>query len=273
MTATIAQKEARRADQMRMQRELILGNYKEPLLEVEEGKGFGYYGALRITPSGDGVQCHLCGLAFPHLSFHLRWAHEITAKEYRKRFKLSYHARLISEKFREAAKQRRLAWQASLTPEARAKMFKELAAAGKKALQDNGYKKSTEALEVKNKKGTCPDQLLVKIKEAADALGHQPSFAEFNKFVGTYRYINAIRRTFGTWGNALAKLGYKSQRQKKFSSYEPEELLIYLKEFAARHHTTPTNSDCARGLIPSASVYKKHFGGIVKARAAAGLKP
>ncbi len=250
---------------------LTLKHYKEPLLAVKKKDGFGYYGALSISVDSGKLQCHACGELFDHLGLHLYYTHDMTVPEYRDKYKLSATSALVSEPLRLKLKENTMRWMASLTPERRIEMAKA-ARAGREL---RGRFQPKEALEAKNKKGTCPDQLLDTIKKCAEAIGHTPSKKEFIAHYDSQRYVHLIYKTFGSWEGAvkMAKLHPKEVVQNGGRrNYSDEELLEYLNIFWQENQKIPTETDCRRGLIPDSGVYKSHFGSLPNARKLAGIQ-
>lgn len=213
----------------------------------------------------------------------------MTTRDYKEKFGLAYSTALISEAFRAQLKQRSLDYFRSLTPEQLAEFRSHAREAGRAGREKwnkirQGFQPAIQ-LETKNKRGTCPDQLLDKIKEVATKLGRTPSKGEFIDQTGGQRYTHLIRATFGSWGKALDMLDMKPQppiakshpNQNKAGihsshvAYDDDELLEYLTIFVENHHRIPTHTDCKRGLIPSAYVWKR-FGGLPKARELAGIQ-
>lgn len=258
---------------------LTLSNYKLPLRKVEDG--FGYYGAILNTLDGELAQCHICGKMFKDIALHASQTHGVYSKEYKEKFGLSRTSSLLSEKERQRRKATFMKWYSSLSPsmkkairdKAREGYLKWYKKEGKK-MQELRWK---QRLEFKNKRGTCPDQLLEKIQEVRTTLGHQPSKREFINETGGQRYYHLIRTTFGSWDNALKMLGLERARNpgntgKKFKHHSNEELLEYLKISYQETGKPPTISDSRRGLIPGYQVYVNRFGSMPKARLLAGIR-
>lgn len=255
---------------------LTLSHYKDPLKPIEEGKGFGYYGALSLCMDEEmKLQCHICGKLFHNVSVHSRMAHKMNGSEYKKKFQLASTTALVSEPERLRQKERVMKWWDSLTPERQ----QELRESGKKAHGKGGWKKGQKVqLETKNKLGNCPDQLLDKIRYVHSQIGHAPTANEFITVYGSERWVQSIYRTFGSWSNAVRMAGYKpasedSTRPKGDNTrrYSDEELLDYLTIYYYENGKIPTATDGKRGLIPNGETYRLRFGSLPKARNLAGL--
>lgn len=249
---------------------LIFTNYKEPLVEIKPGLGFGYYGALLVTEDKTKLQCHICGKLFADVGTHARQAHKISVIEYREQFKLAKKTALLSEKERNARKQRFIDYLGTLSKE-------ELERRKQKAIENWKHKGSYQpkiSLETKNKRGSCPDQCLAKIKEVADKIGKVPSLNEFVKVCKTQKYKHWIIDTFGSWNEALKLLNYDVKEKDGLSNgrkYRDEELLGYLYSYYKMNKKVPTATDWKRNLLPSKGTYIRHFGSINKARELADI--
>lgn len=254
---------------------LTLKHYKEPLKPISAKNGYGYYGALQITLDGDKIQCHQCGLLFQNLSRHILQTHKISSRDFKIKYKLSFTTRLISESERIRMKEKALEYWRSLTDKEKNERKRKAILKYKYWKKDNKNHKiqPKEQLESKNKKGTCPDQLLEKIKEVKNKIGHTPSLMEFMQETGGQRYKHLIFKTFGSWKNALVMGKFQPKEKKSYQKkvYSEEELIEYLKIYYQENNRTPTASDCRLGLIPAYEVYIRHFGSFPKARELAGL--
>lgn len=250
---------------------LTIKHYKEPLLPIPKTKGHGYYGCLMSTSDGERVQCHICGGLYDELQAHVRQKHSMKIPDYRERFQLSYTTALISEARRLKRKENALEMVKKMKEKYGEDFYIK---AGRKGRQKRREGQPEERLESKNKKGTCPDQLLEKIKEVAKVVGHTPSLAEFMHETEGQRYKHLIFATFGSWKNALKILNMKPQTPRssaKRRSYADDELLEYLKIFWQEQNRIPTSTDCKRGFLPSEDVYVRRFGSLPKARELAGV--
>lgn len=245
-------------------------NYKEPLKPVTEG--FGFLGTLAQTENKDLVQCHICGSLYENLGLHSFQKHGLKAKGYRIKFKLGLRTPLCSDNWTEKCKQTKLDMWSKMTEDEREARRQSMRDAQRSANRI-GNPRSLEAL---NKDGMCPDQLLEKIKEVSVKLGHSPSKKEFlTEYNG--KYIGAIDRTFGSWNGAkevaglvACKSGSKIPHNR--AKYTNEELLTFLRVAYKEKGTLPTYSDWKKGFLPSYDLYKHRFGGIDKARIAAGIQ-
>lgn len=255
---------------------LTIRNYKEPLKAIPTSVGFGYYGTLLGTPDGEFVMCHACGKLFKNLATHIKQAHKEQFKnvaEYREVFDLAHRTALVSESERIRLKKKSIEFFNSLTEKQKAE-YRRRADEGR--LMRRQHYQPKIRLETKNKRGTCPDQLLDKIQQVKDNLGHTPTLKEFMRETGGQRFKRAIFATFGSWVEALYILGLEPRnplgtRGGRKSYYDEETLLEMMRAFTKKYDAAPTSTDCKRGLLPAWNVYKRVFGSFETARQLAGV--
>lgn len=252
---------------------LTIKNYKEPLKEIPKGEGFGYYGCFLVTTDGKFGQCHICGELFSSVSLHVLNKHKVGVKEYRKRFELSPSTALISEEFRAQVKQRTIDWLKGMSKEDKQAFIKRRSERWKIFIKRKINKVQPKiTLETKNKRGTCPDQLISKIHEVAKKLGHTPTLSEFIDATDGQRFKHLIFATFGSWLNALkiANLDPHTKRENggnKKSSRKPDYVLLEsLALFSQENNKIPTATDCKRGFLPDYAIYRRRFGTFENAR-------
>jgi ROS/MUCR transcriptional regulator protein/Homing endonuclease associated repeat len=245
---------------------LTFKHYKEPLRAIPKGEGFGFYGAILMTKDMDKIQCHVCGETFRSLSGHLA-THGMNGKQYKEKYQLAYETALVSESFRFELKHQTLEYFRSLSEEEKEAMKQRQ----REAMRSHNYDRvqPKQQLETKNKRGTCPDQLLDKIVKVAHKMGRVPSKKEFIQECGTQRYVHLIYKTFGSWVEAVQLAGFKP-KEREFHGFTDEQLLNLLKSFYKQYGSPPSYSDFSRGLLPSMDSYRR-FGGIVEARKLAGV--
>lgn len=250
---------------------ITIKNYKEPLKKIPKSKGVGWFGTLACTIDGEYVQCHVCGKFLASLPGHIYQSHKIKIAEYRERYELSPSTSLVAETERLRMRQEGLRSWAKMTVEQREHFRKKADKARQEGKMAHG---KTITLETKNKRGTCPDQLLETIKRCAKEIGHTPSKKEFIDFHKSQRFVHLIYKTFGNWPNAIkmAKLQPKKyESPNNYRVYSDDELLEYLTIFADENNRLPTFTDFKRDYLPSYDIYIRRFGSIKRARVAAGI--
>ena len=243
---------------------VIIYDYKEPLRE--NTNGFGYIGCVSGTEDGAKIQCHICGELKENLNQHILVFHKMPLNEYKDTFGIARTTKLISPQY----KQKRVdAFNGRFTKEQQEQGRKNGIAKIQQMMLD-GWKpeKNTKyRLETRNKRGTCDDQILAKIKETKKLLGHTPTEAELSEIAGN-TYAHAIRRAFGSYGMAVKLAGLEmARRGKKFKHLTNEELLARLRIFTEENNRQPSTSDCGHGGLPTVGVYKRRFGSFIDAKA------
>lgn len=257
---------------------LTFYNYKEPLRPVK--KGFGYQGAVLGTLDGTAIQCHVCGELFKSLANHVKTNHGYKRlADYKTEFGLAKETALVSESLRDEMKMKTLLWWKDSSEEEKKKVHEARKKRFEEYIESERFKEQNErrwniSLETKNKRGTCPDQLLEKINKVAKELGHTPSKKEFIDYWDSQRYVHLIYATFGSWENGIKRAGLLPKIQDRsggWRKYEDEELLDLLNVFHQETGKIPSYTDCRRGILPDAGVYIRHFGSLKKARVLAGI--
>lgn len=244
------------------QQSVFYYNYKEPLIPVNGG--YGYYGTLAGDEGKTKIQCHICGKMFSALTRHII-THGLTTKEYKTKFRLASETALVSDQLREqrieSYKNRPYPWD---NAEHKARAMANLAKGRGRASVMKGRRHS---LEEKNKRGTCPDQLLDRIRALKKT---NPTTTDYKKKFGM-QFLGSILRTFGTWNRAVRLAGF-IPGQKGPKRTHKELVVKELKNFYEVHKRTPVSSDFKRGDF-SASVVtvQKMFGTLNKARLSAGI--
>lgn len=259
----------------------IVYDYKEPLATVSRSVGFGYYGCISGSQDLNRIQCHICGKLFRDLNVHARNVHELTPKDYKDKFSLAYETKLISPKMKQ---ERRDTYMATFNLKEREKNRKKALKASMKATTGKVHARSEISLETKNKRGSCPNQVIAKILEVTKKLGHQPSQREFMIQEGGEKYFRYIRRTFKTWNEAIkvAKLVPKTKKENSHKGkyqrrhpgkrgYSKEELVEYLRLFTQEEQRIPRCCEFGLGILPHIRTYQNHFGTLEKARSVSGV--
>lgn len=238
-----------------------LYNYKEPFMPYVGGHG--YQGVLLFDGVSDKIQCHFCGNWFTELSNHLHKEHSVNVAWYKKEVGLAQSTALISEKLRSVCIENGRTQYKNLkrlTFRERIKNPKEWSRKVKSSMKENPR-------ERQNKHGTCPEQLLHRLKKEAERLGYTPVRRETT-------FSRTVLRVFGTWERAikLANLEYRPVGMRSVPKYTDEQLLDFLRDFKVRNGRNPSTSDFNRGLLPaSRQPYKERWGRIGNILKAAGL--
>ena len=205
-----------------------LYNYKEPFMKFEEG--FGYQGVLLFDGETDKIQCHFCGEWYGALANHIAKEHNMRVSEYKDIIGLSQTTALISESMRgkliASGLNQRLK---NLKPGI--KKTEEQ----KKKISETLKKKSTE---LKNLRGTCPLQILSKMRASYDKLGRTPVEGEWGVSIET------IEATYGTLKDAcdLAGVPYRKPGQ-TMRMWTEERAIDYFYNFLEGNGRLPNYKD------------------------------
>ena len=231
-----------------------LYQYKEPFMKNPE-PFHGFQGVLLHDSQDDVVQCSECGEWLTAIGgAHLK-KRGLDARRYKKKFGLKQSTALINETLR--AYRIGVGMKGSLNAEGVKPSHFKKGEDVRRIKRDYGI-----PMESRNEYGTCPEQILDKLRKLHDKLGRQPSYNEFNKTIPGIR--EAVKLTFGSWGNACRVLGWKVQKPGySFGQFvwDKNKLLDILKIFKEKNDREPMYSDMKRGLIPGRSVFRTHFGG------------
>lgn len=246
--------------------EIIYENYKEPLKSIPTGVGYGYYGTIATTADHTLIQCHICGELFRSLGLHVR-KHKVTAADYKQRFQLKATAALVSDEARHEMQRTTVRAVTKELPPWLAEYNRKVQSGEVKHIGTK-RREGGMSLQKRNELGNCPDQVLEKIKDLANQLGHTPSYDEFIYHYKS-KYIHSIKYHHGSYLKAVEKAKLVSAKQLK----EPdnEYLLKQLVDFNEKYGHIPMRSDFERGLLPSRQMYWRRFGSLNEARIQAGL--
>lgn len=236
--------------------EIIYPGYKEPMWQIEDG--FGYYGAMGHSSDGKTVQCHECGKMFGNLSQHIK-LHSLSSKEYKDKYKLSSKTSLTSHLTRKIfASTYQYLWSEEHKDYLRKQRKKRL---------KKGFVKGKQgflSLEMKNRRGICPDQIIDKIQRLSQEILHAPSYTEFEKKYG-YSAMDAAFREHGSYTNAVRIAGLTPASES--ATYDRIHMLEMLNDFRIRKGREALTSDLDNSEhMPRASTYHRAFGSLKEAR-------
>lgn len=243
---------------------LLYEDYKEPLRKIEKAKGYGFYGTVALSPDRELVQCHICGNLFPNVGAHLH-RHRVSATKYKEMYGLNSTTALIGDGIREAMQKKAVKMFDGTLPAHLVEYNKKVQNG---EIKHKAHGKNTMTLEVRNKLGLCPEQVLERIQALKDTLGHVPSLDEFQEaYKG--RYLSSIKYLHGSWAKAVKKAcGTTAEELRRPNR---ERLIEELVDFNQRHGRIPMTSDFNRGLLRDRGVYIRSFGSLNNARIEAGL--
>lgn len=237
---------------------VTLYNYKEPFMRYE--KGYGFWGVLLFDGKTEKVQCHLCGEWMQYIGNHLHKEHNMTAADYKRKVGLRQNTALISERLREkliaASMEKR---KANLVPGG--KKTPEMIEKIRKTLKD------TRA-ESQNDKGTCPLQLVDRLRKLHDKLGRTPHTDEIGFYQTLVKVWGSLQDACIAAGIPYRKPGQniKHHTLGVKELYSKDQLVILMRSFREKHGREPSPSDARRNLLPAYNTYKNKFGSWKKAK-------
>lgn len=230
-----------------------LYKYKEPFMKYTEG--FGFRGVLLFDSISDKIQCHLCGKWFDSLGRHLNVVHKIPAVEYKNKVGLSESTVLINEKTRlslvASGLDKRLQNLRHQKVRKRSKAVRAKISATLKKM----------SMERRNVNGSCPEQILDRIRKTYDELGREfttrhPKVEPLCRLGDVY--YGTFRRACELAGVPLLKPG--QNMKPKRSPYTEAELIKSIQLFKLNHKRNPSTSDCRRDFLASEDTYRRKFG-------------
>lgn len=238
-------------------------------------------GALEYDEDEDKVKCHECGGWFKSVGNHAYAAHDISAREYKRKHGLRQLTGLISEgeRSRRIERGRRGSSEALLEGARRAmEKARRIALTSRRnssGMRADGYINGTKTVETRNIDGRCHAQLLARLRGLADRLGHSPSESQIKEDgispASLFAVFNVRRLS-----DVMSLAGLAPNKQGGIPPWDPRQwnkplLIEVLRDFYVKHKRLPSGSDQRRGMIPSHRTFQKIFGSMPKAYEAAGL--
>lgn len=225
-----------------------LYDYKEPFMEFEGG--YGYEGAVLFDGETDKIQCHLCGHWFGSLSAHITARHKMNVSDYKEMVGLRQSTALVNDTVREklikTGMDKRMR---NLCNRKGKKMSEETK---EKIRQTNLRKK--ELREEQNHYGTCPAQLLDRLRKATEENGGTvPTTRHLGKSL-----TELLVRTYGSLRDACFQAGLEYsnadiEKTKKgvkvISKYHRnvknnrKECIEWVRNFILKYHYKPKRKD------------------------------
>jgi alkylated DNA nucleotide flippase Atl1 len=209
-----------------------LYDYKSPFMAYEGG--YGFQGVLLFDGKTDKIQCHLCGAWEKSLQHHLKREHALNVSTYKDRVGLSQTTALISESTRE-----------KLIAHNIGKRIQNLQNRKGKSHSTETREKIRETLkknsmELKNKRGTCPLQLLTRLKAVYEKVGEEDFTTDCVPF------YEALIKTYGTFAEACRRAGVPCKARNVPPSrmkYTKESIVEWVREFINQNGRAPKEKD------------------------------
>lgn len=209
---------------------VTLYNYKEPFMDFQGG--YGYQGVLLFDGSSDKVQCHFCGKWFLTLAGHIG-LHGLRASEYKEEVGLAQTTALIGEEVR-----------SKLIANGLEKRMKNLVVP--KTVSEETRKKISNTLkknvtEIQNKRGTCPLQLIDRLRKRYVELGRTPEHNEFSAY-------KTIIEVYGSFEEAcrIADIPYRKPGQTVTKMWTRDEAKEWIRAFVDTNGDLPRYTDAVK---------------------------
>jgi uncharacterized protein YaaR (DUF327 family) len=221
-------------------------NYKEPFMPFREG--YGFMGALVFDGSTDKIQCHFCGDWFNQLGNHLHKEHNMRASEYKSQVGLRQSTALINEVIRSKLIKSGIERFSNIRKGT--KHTKETKDKISETLKHN-------VMEEKNRRGTCPMQLLDRLKVKARELGRTPTYKEVT-------FYDALVNTYGSFKEAVITAGLEYRASgvtvtKRSPKFTFEQIVNACSEHYIEFKNIPTTKLLATRLRISLTCAASHI--------------
>lgn len=238
--------------------------YKDPMIPNESG--FGFVGAIVQTKTGSHIQCNECGYFYANVGVHLRNKHKIDPREYKEKYGLRLKQGLLSPMERERALIR---WNTLPQRKYQKKNAKKAqqAAREKRARGDMKTGGQTWLPQLRNERGRCADQLVEKVKQLYQKLGHVPTSDEFKEEYGSA--YNSMKTMHGSYDEAVKKAGLTGwkQRLRERTEKNAEKALLNIFDWYQENGRTPQWKDFNQeNILPATGSVQKWFGNVSTAR-------
>jgi len=199
-------------------------NYKEPFMKFKSEFGsFGFEGVLLFDGTSDKVQCHLCGDWFKSLPHHIFREHNMRSSYYKSLVGLRQTTALIGESTREKL----------ILSAINSKKVNNLIPGRQKTNEQRekiSYTLKNSCRETQNERGTCPEQLIERLKTRAKELGRCPTQREIS-------FLPTLTKVYGNFREACIiaglnplKLGRTLVKSKFTIEYTKGEIKKFFEE-------------------------------------------
>jgi len=243
--------------------EWLLEDYKEPIRPLKNGHGF--YGIVVRSKDKELVMSHEDGLFYKHLNTqHAKKFGYKNLKEYKSQYGISQTTPLCGLSISKKNHDKAMGYFAKQG----AVQLKKIREKGQQALKDR--RGSRMSLEVRNKRGTCPDQLLDKILKLKEKLRYTPSANDFKSEYGA-GFLSSIENYFGTYLNAVKSASLIPNSIERPRGYTSQELINRLWLFLQTYGYTPLSKDFGNGILPTKQAYYRYWRTLNAARLNAGV--
>lgn len=247
----------RKALPQRPEIEVLVPNYKEPILPVNHG-GFGWFGLQAYNEQGQ-LMCHECGGFFDGLCNHIK-GHGLGKKEYKKKYGLRLKARLASVSYSAMARKRLLS-----NPDAIANATVRIKShRPSEANRLAGMAYSRSCAEFQNNRDSCPAQVLRALSGCADIFGSSVTSAQVQAHNPALLALCVAR--FGSFNKAKQLAGLASNPNVTQPQYHQTLVTEDMIAFHAKHNRWPESRDYETGQMVCSTAPLRRLGGLRRIR-------
>lgn len=245
---------------VRLRGQIFGGIVKAPFVKSGES----IQGGIEVHGQHGTIKCHECGKWFSSLSAHVFLKHGITATEYKLRHSINLSTPLTS-----ASVSARISSLTRQNIRAGKVPRLETGAHGNNLCRNSFQGRTSEQ---RNARRQCKAQVIDDLQKLRDRLGRAPRYSDMlaaglsPESVIVFLGARNMRHVF-----ELAGIDGHSWPQKgRISRYSRSGLIEELRDFYVQHRRLPFKREIGSAL-PSNSVFRRHFGGLVAAYEEAGL--
>lgn len=206
-----------------------LYNYKEPFMDFNGG--YGFQGVLLFDGASDKIQCHFCGKWFLHLSGHIG-LHGLRADEYKQEVGLAPTTALIGETVREKLIANGL--------EKRVRNLQPCTEVSQETRDKISATLKRNVTELQNKRGTCPLQLIDRLRALYADLGRTPKNSECT-------FYTTLVNVYGTFEEACNIAGIPYRRKgETLPKYTKKDAVEWVRSYFDTYNKLPRYTDALK---------------------------
>jgi hypothetical protein len=233
-----------------------------PLTKVQDG--YGFLGTLLLDTNNNKIQCHICGEWYKSLIPHIKAAHLMNSKEYKREMSLNIGTPLVSpsvsKKLRENMNETRKKHPKKMNPSPK-KRKKIIKKAVKASL--NSPDRLKASIQTRNRSGRCPNQIKNRLKEFAENNGKDFTSRELKE--KNHRLWKTIEYWFDSFNLAKKAAGLPQNDSNK--RLNDKQLLEILIEYHKKNKRWPSKYTLDKdGSLPCSATYNRHFEKYSKAK-------
>ena len=244
---------------------ILLFKGDEPFTEGDNNSPLG----MLIEKDGK-IICNECKNWFETLGFHLKHAHNLTAREYKIKYGMNLRVGLCNKKLSEYISKRM-----TETMKHRTSAFKN-ESVRKLGPKINSTKQRINSIQRRNSKATCPEQIKERINLLMLKFGDEFSIPQAREYDHTL--VDYAKRVYGSWNKMKEAFGIKPCGIGRNRKKNKANLIYDLRKYVETYGSLPFYKNNSRenlklnGFLYSKITYINHFGSMLKTYATCGIK-